>query len=650
MAVANCPSCGGPIEFKIGSSVVVVCDYCRSVVARTDIGLQDLGKVAALVDTGSPLRRDLAGEYRRVGFRITGRTQMRHAMGGIWDEWYAAFDDGRWGWLAEAQGRYYVTFESAATNIPPAGTLTAGDYANGMIVDEVGTATLISGEGEIPWRVMPGSTYEYADLSSKDNRFATIDYSEEPPLVFVGEQTSLIDLGIRINLEPEQQRRVTVEKLACSNCGGPLNLVAPDQAERIICPNCGGVHDVSEGSLRYLDVLGGKGPKPLIPLGTKGTLDGEEYVLAGFLQRSVTYDRKYYWHEYLLFHPKTKSFRWLIESDGHWSFGQSLRSADVDDPHRNGAAKTVSYKGKTFRIFTDAIATVEWVSGEFYWRVEKGETARAIDYVAAPEGISKEIIGSNKSAEIQYTLSRYVKSEDVAKAFGVKRLPPPRGVGMIQPFDGADVGKTWAMLFLALLGIALILAITRPRRQVFNEIIRFDAEAPSWSDTQAPPLEPQPQPRTGEQSRVIFTKPFTLTGGRNLRIDGFADIHNNWVYVGGDIVNEQTGQLESFDLPIEYYEGYDGGEHWTEGSRSRKVYIPALPAGNYAMRLEGQWPNGSPPNVHVELREGVFRWSHFFIALILISIPAAFLAFRRGAFEQRRWAEAGFTPFGTARD
>jgi len=42
MAVANCPSCGGQIEFKIGSSAAVICDHCRTVGARTDRGLAEL--------------------------------------------------------------------------------------------------------------------------------------------------------------------------------------------------------------------------------------------------------------------------------------------------------------------------------------------------------------------------------------------------------------------------------------------------------------------------------------------------------------------------------------------------------------------------------------------------------------------------------
>ncbi|HEV8436404.1 MAG TPA: DUF4178 domain-containing protein, partial [Thermoanaerobaculia bacterium] len=155
MAVANCPSCGGQIEFKVGSSAAVICDHCRTVVARTDRGLEDLGKVAPLVDTGSPLRRDLPGKIRGAGFRLVGRTQMRHPMGGVWDEWYAAFDSGQWGWIAEAQGKYYVTVKEARTNLPPYDMLQVGGMYDGLTVTEVGTATVIAGEGEIPWRVEP---------------------------------------------------------------------------------------------------------------------------------------------------------------------------------------------------------------------------------------------------------------------------------------------------------------------------------------------------------------------------------------------------------------------------------------------------------------------------------------------------------------
>jgi hypothetical protein len=642
--VANCPSCGGPIEFKVGSSVVVICDYCRSVVARGDVAPEDLGKVSALVDTGSPLRRDLPGKYKGVGFRITGRTQMRHAMGGVWDEWYAAFDDGRWGWVAEAQGRYYVTFKTNATDVPPPGTMEPGGMYRDMVVDEVGVASVISGEGEIPWRVEPDAEYSYADLSGTNNRFATVDYSEDSPLLFAGEQTTLAALGIDIRLEAGRTTKVKVERLNCSNCGGPLNLVAPDQAERIVCPNCGGVHDVSEGNLQYLNVLSAKGPKPLIPLGTAGKLEGKDLIIAGFLQRSVTVDgEKYYWHEYLLFEPATKGFHWLIESDGHWSLASALNAAEVEDPDRNGAARTIVYQKQTFRIFGDATAKVEHVVGEFYWRVEVGENARAVDYVAPPLGISKEVSGGKGSKEITYTLAHYVPRDTIAAAFQVKTLPHEQGVGMIQPFPGTDIGGLWAKLFLALVVIAILLGITRARKIVSNDIYEFDLPetAATWGAETTPPST------TGkEKSRVIFTKPFELSGGRNLMVLGHANVSNEWVYVGGDIINQATNQYEAFDLPIQYWEGVDDGERWSEGSRDKAVFIPALPAGTYVMRLEAQWEGNTRPTVQVELKEGVFRWSHFWLAFFLISIPALILGFRKGAFEARRWNESSFTATG----
>jgi hypothetical protein len=648
MPVANCPSCGGPIDFKIGSSVVVICDFCQSVVARGDVAPELIGKVGALVDTGSPLRRDLPGMYRKVGFRLTGRTQMRHSMGGVWDEWYAAFDDGRWGWIAEAQGRYYVTFKTEAADLPPPGALNPGDAYRDFVVDETGSATVIAGEGEIPWRVEPNAEYEYADLSGPNDRFATIDYSEATPLFFGGEQTTLEALGIDVHLEAGRTTKVKVERLNCSNCGGPLNLVAPDQAERIICPNCGGIHDVSEGNLKYLRTPGKKGPKPLIPTGTKGKLEEKELIVAGFLQRSVTEDgEKYYWHEYLVFEPATKSFHWLIESDGHWSFATAISSAEVEDTARNGAAKTISYKKQTFRIYADDEAFVEYVVGEFYWRVEVGETARSVDYIAPPLGISKELTGGKKSKEIDYTLAHYVKREAIEAAFNVKGLPHPTGVGMIQPYEGVDIKGIPSKLLLGLILMALLLAITRPRHIVSNEIYQFDqAEtAPTWgADTTPPNL-------TGkEKSRVIFTKPFQLSGGKNLEAVGFSDVHNEWVYVGGDIVNDTTGEIESFDLPIEYWEGYDDGEHWTEGSKNKSVYLPALPAGSYTMRLEASWEGNTRPTVQVELKEGVFRWSHFWLALVLLFVPAVFLGGRRAGFDGRRWANAGFTMAGTRRE
>ena len=77
--------------------------------ARTDRGLNDLGKVAEIAESQSPLRLGLKGSYNGNRFELTGRAQLKHELGGYWDEWYATFSNGWVGWLAEAQGRFYLT-------------------------------------------------------------------------------------------------------------------------------------------------------------------------------------------------------------------------------------------------------------------------------------------------------------------------------------------------------------------------------------------------------------------------------------------------------------------------------------------------------------------------------------------------------------
>jgi hypothetical protein len=627
LSVANCPSCGAPVEFAIGSSAVVICNYCRSVVARTDRGPELHGVVAALIDTGSPLRIGATGSYRGIGFRITGRTQMRHQAGGLWDEWYAAFDDGRWGWLAEAQGRFYITFKVAA-DVPPLASLQLGERLSGvqnLVVAEIGEAELLSGEGELPWVPEPGGRYAYADLTGADQRFATIDYSEEPPAVFAGAELTLAELGLA-DLSPRRSR-IGAAALNCSKCGGALELRTPDETERIWCPNCGAGHDIAEGKLRYFKTLKRKKVEPVIPLGATGTIDGDAYVVSGFMQRSVTFDQEYFWTEYLL-HNTQKGFRWLVHSDDHWSFVTPLRPGEVDDGALAGAvAFNVGYDGKRYRLFQDAAAQVTYVVGEFYWKVAQGELVNTADYVAPPFGISKEVTTSG-AKEVSYSHSRYLTPAEVEKAFNVSGLPKPKPVGPTQPYLGGNIGSAWAIMLLLFLIVSLVLGITRPRRLIFDRTFEPTIEG------------------AADNRRFFFSEPFELSGRHNVAVNVRGDVSQSWMYVGGDLVNEATGRFESFDLPLEYYSGVEDGESWSEGKRTRTVYLAAPPPGKYVMRIETQWaPGERPVPVRVRVREGVFRWLHFILMLVALSIVPVIGLIRQWSWEAARWSESSHAPW-----
>jgi DNA-directed RNA polymerase subunit RPC12/RpoP len=657
---ASCPACGAQVLFKTGSSVVVVCEFCNSVVARTDRGVEDLGKVADVAESGSPLELSLRGVYLGVAFELTGRAQLQHAAGGFWDEWYAAFSDGRWGWLAEAQGRFYLTFQihvPSPNALPAFDSLQLGQQVWAIpaqsppVVAEKGTARMLGAAGEIPYLVTPGETYAYADLSGQGGVFGTLDYGEQPPFVFVGREVTLAELGLadaRRSVEREA-RSVTASQLSCPHCGGPLELRAPDRTERVGCPNCGSLLDVNGGRLSYLKTLEPKGGGKTIPLGGTAEFEGRAFTVIGYMTRSVEFEGvRYFWHEYLLYDPAV-GFRWLVESDGHWSYVKPVAPGEVTES--NGAF----YGGRRFKLFQDAAARVEYIEGEFYWKVEAGEQARAADYVAPPLMLSKEVPiasgrkkkGAIEAEEINWSLGTYTPVKEIERKFGVS-LASPSTVAPNQPWPNKKIYGYWALLMVIACAVGLFTLATAPRKTVFTQVYTLQ---PTPTPTPAPPtLTPAPPPAEAgtEKTQVIFTDPISLDGWRNIRITGRANVNNNWLYVSGDLINEETGLVQQFELPMESYQGVEDGEAWSEGDAEQTDYLPALPEGRYTMRLEAQWENwnqATPPQVSVSVEQGVPRLLNLLFVLIALSVLPLLVGFRHLQFERRRWADSAFNPY-----
>jgi len=196
----NCPSCGATVAFRSTGSVVAICAYCKSTLVRHDLDLENVGRMADLKADGSPLQLGSAGAYAGVHFAVVGRIQYRFDAG-LWNEWHLLFDDLRDGWLGEARGNYAVSFRTAVNEALPAfGTLKVGEPVvlggHGYEVIDIERARCIAGEGELPFRVEAGYDAPVADLQGAGRRFATLDYSETPPLLFVGQYVEFDALGL----------------------------------------------------------------------------------------------------------------------------------------------------------------------------------------------------------------------------------------------------------------------------------------------------------------------------------------------------------------------------------------------------------------------------------------------------------------------
>jgi hypothetical protein len=640
---ASCPSCAGPIEFKSGSTIVVICPFCKSAVARTDRGLTDLGKVADVVQSGSPLRVGLHGEFRGNRFQLTGRAQLQHEMGGTWDEWYATFSNGWVGWLAEAQGRFYLTFYQPlpeGTQLPTFDQITPGatvpqiPAASPLMVQEKGFATYAAAEGEIPYQLVPGERSPYADLAGKDNAFATIDYSIQPPWVFIGQQVSLADIGLADARPAEREaRRVSAAAMGCPKCGGPLELVAPDKAERVACPYCNSLLDVNQGNLVYLHALNPppSAPQWALPLGAEGSFgDSPKFKIIGAVMRSVQIEGiSYYWHEYLLYNPSV-GFRWLVQSDNHWNFVEPVNPAEVTRSEYFAAGATAQYNGRTFKIFQDAPAKVEFVTGEFYWRVEQGETVRATDYVSAPLMLSLE----QSQNELNWSVGTYVPVADVEKAFGVSGIAKPWGVAPNQPFTG-QFYYTWALL--PLIALLLVAAVMLPLSGLPNTALSQDITLQPLANAQA--------------TQTAFSQPFDLKANRNVKITARAPVSNSFADLDVDLINEQSQEVESVNVPIEYYSGVEDGESWSEGGQEQDATLSSLPAGKYTLRVEGNWQNWQQPMpVNVKVEQSVSRGVNFCCAFVALLIVPLFGLIRKWSFESSRWKDSMFTASSSSDD
>lgn len=189
MIERKCPSCGAMVPFRSSITLLAVCPFCRSLVQRKDLDLEKLGESAQLQPDGSPVLVGSRGTYRGAPFDVVGRVQLRTPRG-FWNEWFLIFVDGRQGWLGEAQGTYAVSFKAEAA-APALGDLKIDSKieirGRAYTVREIVDAKYLAAEGELPFKPPLGETAPSADLIAEDGAFGTIDYSDDPASVFIGE-------------------------------------------------------------------------------------------------------------------------------------------------------------------------------------------------------------------------------------------------------------------------------------------------------------------------------------------------------------------------------------------------------------------------------------------------------------------------------
>jgi hypothetical protein len=202
---SSCPNCGATITFRWSSAVQTICPYCKAVLVRRDLDLEKVGMISDLPPTASPIQLGTEGKFDGDAFVVVGRIVYQYERGG-WNEWYLLTMRGTGAWLSDAQGDLAIsTPAQSSAALPAADALQVGQSysidGTRFRVASLTHARYAGVEGELPFTTWDKSESLFVDLDSDGTgnglRFATIDYSDDAPVAYVGTYVELEQLAAR---------------------------------------------------------------------------------------------------------------------------------------------------------------------------------------------------------------------------------------------------------------------------------------------------------------------------------------------------------------------------------------------------------------------------------------------------------------------
>lgn len=626
LKTAQCSSCGAKVVFRASASLITVCEYCKTTLIRQDLNVAALGKMADLLEDHSPLQINTQGRYKGGNFTIVGRVQYSY-KDGVWNEWHIVFANGKSGWLSEASGSYVISFPFLNHQLnQPANLYMINEPA--MIagqqyrVTNIAQVKCVAGQGELPFQISVGEEFTSIDLTSQHG-YASIDFSEDKPQLFVGEQVELPLLGLSGLRELDlTETKYKVRSFNCPHCASPIE-VQLSSTRSLVCASCTSIIGLENNQVALITKVQEKLTiKPRLSLGSIGKFEGKAFRIIGFMRRKTTGLYLSEWDEYLLHHP-IHGFRWLTDAQGHWNFVTPLQKTPVIS--RSSISRTPEiFLYKTYKHFEKYSAKVTFVLGEFYWRVKLDDIATINDYIAPPSILTSEMTGK----ETSWSQGEYLEPREIESAFDLHfSLPVSSRLGANQPSpyepQVLPFIKAYAFFMVMAVFIQIIYLSTNSEHALYSTNVTFNRQ---------------------EADPAFQSEAFNIDGRiGNVMIRQQSNVNNDWVATSVSLVDKNTGQHYEANQELSYYSGYDEDGSWSEGNSEGEILFSDIPAGTYYLDIHAEldrFLNNNDITDRILVYRNVPLWGNLWLSFALLTTIPAIFYYLRSRFEIKRWEDS----------
>ena len=361
-------------------------------------------------------------------------------------------------------------------------------------------------------------------------------------------------------------RAETLRAIQCPACGAGLDVLGGGRVTIMVCPYCTTELDAVQNfaALRKFDGL--TRPNTPFRLGMEGEIAGVRHQIIGILGQVERWKgREYRWSEHLLY-SETHGYSWLSLESGHCLWSRRVRwslpetyftpawiNRQERRPHFRAEGRKWSYLESTSQ-------TADYVEGSFTWVPKLGDLTTSISNLADGEILTVEA----GATETEQTLSRWLPRAEVAQAFGLAESDLPR---VTRKHPAAPLGSSQTGFCVS---VAAIFTLASLLMMVAVQSATTKSMPPVIFDHAQMPLE----------------LPFEVTQpGRLTRIALESMVQNASVSYGLEVEDPDGTLLAEVEREIGYYSGTEGGESWSEGSRSASFVFRPEVAGRYSLRL-----------------------------------------------------------------